>query len=47
MKKFSVVIVGGGSSHSPGIIKSLVEKQEEFPLRKLVLYDISEERLKV
>lgn len=47
MRKLSVTIVGGGSSHTPGIIKSLVEKQDEFPLRKLVLYDISKERLEI
>ena len=36
-KKFRVVIVGGGSSHTPGIIQSLIENLERFPLKKLVL----------
>lgn len=45
MKKQSVVIVGAGSTHTPGIIQSLLQKKEEFPLRKLALYDIDEVRL--
>lgn len=45
MKKFNVVIVGGGSSHTPGIIKSLVDNLERFPLKKLVLFDIDRDRL--
>ena len=47
MKGFKVVIVGGGSSHTPGIIASLIENPERFPLQKLVLYDISAERLEL
>ena len=47
MKGFKVVIVGGGSSHTPGIIASLIENLERFPLQKLVLYDISAERLEL
>lgn len=44
-KSFKVVIVGGGSSHTPGIIQSLIENLDRFPLQKLVLYDIDADRL--
>lgn len=47
MKRQSVVIAGAGSTHTPGIIQSLLQKREEFPLRKLALYDIDEQRLKL
>ena len=47
MKGFKVVIVGGGSSHTPGIIQSLIENLDRFPLQKLVLYDIDGERLEL
>ena len=40
MEGFKVVIVGGGSSHTPGIIQSLIANLDRFPLKKLVLYDI-------
>ena len=45
MKKNTVVIVGAGSTHTPGIIQSLLQKKEEFPLKKLILFDIDEERM--
>ncbi|MDO4466859.1 MAG: 6-phospho-alpha-glucosidase [Bacillota bacterium] len=45
MKAFKVVIVGGGSSHTPGIIDSLIANLDRFPLKKLVLYDIDQDRL--
>lgn len=45
MKKQAVVIVGAGSTHTPGIIQSLLQKKNEFPLRKLVLYDIDSKRM--
>ena len=45
MKKNAVVIVGAGSTHTPGIIQSLLQKKDEFPLRKLSLFDIDEKRL--
>ena len=34
MKKNKVVIVGGGSTWTPGLLKSLCEKKDEFPRRK-------------
>ena len=33
MEGFKVVIVGGGSSHTPGIIQSLIENLERFARR--------------
>ena len=39
MKKFSVVIAGGGSTFTPGIILMLLENLEQFPLRKIKFYD--------
>lgn len=44
MKKYNVVIVGGGSTWTPGLLSSLSKKKNEFPLNKLVLFDINEER---
>lgn len=44
MKKFSVCIVGGGSTFTLGFLKSFVSMKERFPLKKLVLFDIDEDR---
>lgn len=44
MKKFSVVIAGGGSTFTPGIVKMLLANAERFPMKKLVLYDNDAER---
>lgn len=44
MRKFKVVIVGGGSTWTPGLLKSLCVKKDEFPLEELRLYDIDEKR---
>ncbi len=44
MKKFKIVIVGGGSTWTPGLLKSLCVKKEVFPLEELRLYDIDEQR---
>lgn len=47
MKKFSITVAGGGSTFTPGIIMMLLDHQEEFPIRKLCLYDNDEERQSV
>ena len=39
MRTFKLVIVGGGSTYTPGIVKSLLDKKEEFKLEELRLYD--------
>ena len=44
MKKNKVVIVGGGSTWTPGLLKSLCEKKNAFPLEELRLYDIDADR---
>lgn len=44
MKKYKVVIVGGGSTWTPGLLKSLCEKKNEFPIEELRMYDINAER---
>ena len=47
MKKYSVVICGGGSTYTPDMLELLVMMQKPFPLKKVVLYDIDEERQKI
>ena len=39
MKKFSVVIAGGGSTFTPGIVLMLLANQDRFPLRSVKFYD--------
>lgn len=47
MKKFSIVIAGGGSTYTPGIVMMLLDHLEAFPIRKLKLYDNDEKRQQV
>lgn len=47
MKKFSITVAGGGSTFTPGIIMMLLDHQEEFPIRKLCLYDNDKERQEI
>ena len=47
MKKYSICIVGGGSTYTPGFLKSFIRFKDEFPLKKLVLFDIDADRQKV
>ncbi|PAD25704.1 6-phospho-alpha-glucosidase [Niallia circulans] len=44
MKKFSVVIAGGGSTFTPGIVLMLLDNLDKFPLRKLTFYDNDKDR---
>ena len=44
MKKFNVVLAGGGSTYTPGIVKALMLKKDEFPIGDIKLYDIDSER---
>lgn len=44
MKKFSVVIAGGGSTFTPGIILMLLENLKRFPLRAIKFYDNDAQR---
>lgn len=41
---FPIVIAGGGSTFTPGIVLMLLDHLEEFPIRKLKLYDNDKER---
>ena len=44
MKKFNITIVGGGSTWTPGLLQSLCKMKGSFPLKKLVMFDVNEER---
>lgn len=35
MKKYTVVIAGGGSTFTPGVVKALLSKKNEFKLEEL------------
>lgn len=45
MKKLNLVIAGGGSTYTPGILVGLIKKHQEFPVKKLVLFDNDEKRV--
>ncbi|MGL5951140.1 MAG: 6-phospho-alpha-glucosidase [Cetobacterium sp.] len=46
MEKFSILIAGGGSTFTPGIVLMLLENQEKLPIRKIKFYDNDSERQK-
>ena len=43
-KKYTVCIAGGGSRYTPGILDTLAAEMYRFPIGKIILYDIEEER---
>ncbi|MGL5043075.1 MAG: 6-phospho-alpha-glucosidase [Culicoidibacterales bacterium] len=47
MKKNAIVIAGGGSTYTPGIIMMLLANKERFPLKMIKLYDNDEQRQKI
>jgi maltose-6'-phosphate glucosidase len=47
MKKNNIVLVGGGSTWTPGILKAMTTHLDEFALNRIVLYDINEKRQEV
>lgn len=47
MKKHSIVIAGGGSTFTPGIVMMLLDNVHRFPIRKLKLYDNDADRQSV
>lgn len=46
MDKKNLVIVGGGSTYTLGIVMSLIEEKANFPLKSITFYDINAERQK-
>jgi maltose-6'-phosphate glucosidase len=46
MKKFSIVVAGGGSTFTPGIVLMLLDNLDRFPIRQIKFYDNNEERQK-
>ncbi|MDX8337048.1 6-phospho-alpha-glucosidase [Candidatus Cetobacterium colombiensis] len=44
MKKFSILIAGGGSTFTPGIILMLLDNLDKFPIRQIKMYDNDTER---
>lgn len=47
MKKHSIVIAGGGSTFTPGIVLMLLANLERFPIRKIKFYDNDPERQQI
>ena len=47
MKKYNIVICGGGSTYTPDMLELLVMLQKPFPLNRVVLYDIDADRQKI
>jgi maltose-6'-phosphate glucosidase len=43
-KKYSIVIAGGGSTFTPGIVLMLLENLDRFPIRQVKFYDNDGER---
>ena len=41
---FNIVLVGGGSTWTPGLLKALCKLKSRLPLKKLVMFDVNEER---
>lgn len=47
MKKHTIAIVGGASSYTPGIVRSIMNAHSRMPIGKLVLQDIDAEKLEI
>lgn len=47
MKNYTVTIVGGASSYTPGIVRSLMNKKDKLPMKKLILQDVDREKLEL
>ena len=43
-RKFSVLIAGGGSTYTPGIIQAVLNNADRLPLSEIRLYDIDAQR---
>ncbi|WP_273401443.1 6-phospho-alpha-glucosidase [Traorella massiliensis] len=47
IKKFSILIAGGGSTYTPEILILLLESKKSFPIRKIKFYDNDEKRQEI
>lgn len=47
MKKFNIVIIGGGSYRNADLLAMLADNKDKFPLNRICLYDIKEEHLDI
>jgi glycoside hydrolase family 4 len=47
MKKFSIVVAGGGSTFTPGIVLMLLDNLDKFPIRQIKFYDNDAERQEI
>lgn len=47
MNKYVIAIVGGASSYTPGIVRSIMNAYDRLPIKKLVLQDIDGEKLEI
>lgn len=43
-KKFSILVAGGGSTYTPGIVMMLLDNLDSFPIRQIKFYDNFAER---
>ena len=43
-EKLTIVIAGGGSTYTPGIISSLLSHSDRFPMKEIRLYDNDSDR---
>lgn len=46
-KLFNIVIAGGGSTYTPGIVKMMLQSLDIFPLASITLYDNDAERQEI
>lgn len=46
-KKYSVVVAGGGSTFTPGIVLMLLENMDRFPIRSIKFYDNDAQRQEI
>lgn len=44
MKKINLTVVGAGSTYTLGIMRSLITEKDNFPLKRVVFYDIDAPR---
>lgn len=47
MNKFSVLVAGGGSTYTPGIVLMLLNNLDKFPIRTIKFYDNDKERQEI